>query len=807
MMDEGLNANGTSHSANMESYLVNPALATSTLVCLGLDLRIFYCLRHRFFKFRQRSPVLVVVFVASSALLLIYSFYMVIISLPKCADPGAVDCILMRTHVALYGAFLLCLQLLAFQAWIVPNVLRRPWALSNIHTVLALLGLTSAIEFGMYMLEFIHLKDAEWGTTAWAVGLIPLAVLNILLIFLPLLQRALSDDWGAPQRRNGKTKRGAATNGRRVKKGARGDRVSASLGDDRAWRDLSSPSIESDDLNASWAATEDDERPDTDADSDCDYEAEEKRELAFRRRRAASHRQAAAGQAGAYGTFAGGSADTIGPLVHGGSRSINSSFADAGGEDDVGGDYRDGYLQRFSPAPQGCGSYLWSCLLEPILLLPCYSCLKQNRRAREEADQLFYVLTHDELVDTDAAEDLGPTIESAELAELELVRSESTHSTYTGMYSGQRVIVESYLLLKDLRATPGHRIVPPAEQVRVLSALQHPNIITFFGTGLVSGVRFLALEAPANGTVKSLLDSLDAPLDLARLNSMALDTASGLAYLHSQRPPVVHRNVRPESLIIDASWTVKLGGFRSARRLTDDLYCEAAGVAPSGSAARPPPPRMGARGFMAPEMCTGGSRYGRTIDVFAFAISLWCMCTRERPYAEYDLVSELVRKGCGLCYFWCFAALVPCPAHTTFPYSFALLQERAVTDGVRPSIPSACPVEYVSLLQRAWHERPSRRPSFDQVGLGVVWTSGCSAKRTTLNKWFLLNHLFLSDCPGAARRAWASRSTAVRSTIACPTFCSAKHAVQRYVACQFAAWFLFFVHTLFPRLMVRTLAY
>lgn len=671
-MDEGLNANGTSHSANMESYLVNPALGFSTLICLGLDLRIFYCLRHRFFKFRQRSPVLVVIFVASSALLIIYSFYMVIISLPKCDNPGAVDCILMRTHVALYGVFLLCLQLLAFQAWIVPNVLRRPWALSNIHTVLALLGLTSAIEFGMYMLEFIHLKDAEWGTTAWAVGLLPLAVLNILLIFLPLLQRALSDDWGALQRRNGKTKRGA-TNGRRAKKGTRGDRVSASLGDDRAWRDLSSTNTEPDDLNSSWAATEDEERPDADADSDsdCDYEAEERRELAFRRRRAASHRQAAAGQAGAYGTFVRGSTDTIAPLPRGGPRSINSSFADAGGGDDVGGDYRDGYLQRFSPAPQGCGSYLWSCLLEPILLLPCYSCLKQNRRAREEADQLFYVLTHDELVDTDAAEDLGPTIESAELGELELVRSESTHSTYTGMYSGQRVIVESYLLLKDLRATPGHRIVPPAEQVRVLSALQHPNIIAFFGTGLVSGVRFLALEAPANGTVKSLLDSLEAPLDLARLNSMALDTASGLAYLHSQRPPVVHRNVRPASLIIDASWTVKIGGFRSARRLMDDLYCEAAGVAPGGSAARPPTPRMGARGFMAPEMCTGGSRYGRTIDVFAFAISLWCMCTRQRPYVEYDLVSELVRWPTkSACHFRSYAALAP--FQTRNAYSFVL---------------------------------------------------------------------------------------------------------------------------------------
>ncbi len=40
----------------------------------------------------------------------------------------------------------------------------------------------------------------------------------------------------------------------------------------------------------------------------------------------------------------------------------------------------------------------------------------------------------------------------------------------------------------------------------------------------------------------------------------AMDAAQGMLYLHSQSPPIVHRNLKSPNLLLDANWTVKVWG-------------------------------------------------------------------------------------------------------------------------------------------------------------------------------------------------------------------------------------------------------
>jgi serine/threonine protein kinase len=47
-------------------------------------------------------------------------------------------------------------------------------------------------------------------------------------------------------------------------------------------------------------------------------------------------------------------------------------------------------------------------------------------------------------------------------------------------------------------------------------------------------------------------------LDAKRRLAMALDIAKGLNYLHTCRPPIVHRDLKSPNLLVDRDWTIKV---------------------------------------------------------------------------------------------------------------------------------------------------------------------------------------------------------------------------------------------------------
>ncbi len=47
----------------------------------------------------------------------------------------------------------------------------------------------------------------------------------------------------------------------------------------------------------------------------------------------------------------------------------------------------------------------------------------------------------------------------------------------------------------------------------------------------------------------------------ARLLGMAGDIARGMIYLHGHRPPICHRDLKPQNCLVTANFTVKIGDF------------------------------------------------------------------------------------------------------------------------------------------------------------------------------------------------------------------------------------------------------
>ena len=94
-------------------------------------------------------------------------------------------------------------------------------------------------------------------------------------------------------------------------------------------------------------------------------------------------------------------------------------------------------------------------------------------------------------------------------------------------------------------------------QVEVLSRVRHPNLLTLMGSCAES--RSLVYEYINNGSLESHLAHKEKnPLPWQIRISIATDICSALIFLHSSGPCIIHGNLKPSKVLLDANFVAKL---------------------------------------------------------------------------------------------------------------------------------------------------------------------------------------------------------------------------------------------------------
>lgn len=148
---------------------------------------------------------------------------------------------------------------------------------------------------------------------------------------------------------------------------------------------------------------------------------------------------------------------------------------------------------------------------------------------------------------------------------------------------------------------------------RILASLNHPGIPRLLDTLEVrdeSPRLIMALEFIEGSTLDALL-AAGHQFDEAQLQDVALQLLEILIYLHSQVPPVLHRDVKPANIIQRFDEQLVLVDFGAAQ-----------GAAERGGVS-------GTRGYMAPEQLSGGATAAS--DVYALGATLIHLATRRHP--------------------------------------------------------------------------------------------------------------------------------------------------------------------------------
>jgi len=160
-----------------------------------------------------------------------------------------------------------------------------------------------------------------------------------------------------------------------------------------------------------------------------------------------------------------------------------------------------------------------------------------------------------------------------------------------------------------------------ASEVRIISRLRHRNLVQLIGWCHGSGDDELLLvyELMPNGSLDGHLHSPDSVLTWPVRYRVALGVGAALLYLHEDAAEqrVVHRDVKPSNVMLDASFNAKLGDFGLARLIGDGRRSHTTGAA-------------GTFGYMDPK-CVLAGKASVESDVYSFGVLLLEVACGRRP--------------------------------------------------------------------------------------------------------------------------------------------------------------------------------
>ena len=186
------------------------------------------------------------------------------------------------------------------------------------------------------------------------------------------------------------------------------------------------------------------------------------------------------------------------------------------------------------------------------------------------------------------------------------------------VYLAQDAELNRQVALKVLPAqftNDEERIARFRREARAASVLNHPNVVTIYDVGQTGDTWFIATEFVEGTTLRARL--AEGPKNIPGALDIALQCARGLEAAH--KAGIVHRDVKPENIIVRQDGVVKIVDFGLARGAEDGLG-ELLGNATRTGAV------MGTPRYMSPEQARGQKLDPRT-DIFSLGAVLYEMIT------------------------------------------------------------------------------------------------------------------------------------------------------------------------------------
>ncbi|MGH0129629.1 UNVERIFIED_CONTAM: hypothetical protein FKN15_044251 [Acipenser sinensis] len=195
--------------------------------------------------------------------------------------------------------------------------------------------------------------------------------------------------------------------------------------------------------------------------------------------------------------------------------------------------------------------------------------------------------------------------------------------TYGVVYKGRHKATGQVVAMKKIRLESEEEGVPSTaiREISLLKELQHPNIVCLQDVLMQESRLYLVFEF-LSMDLKKYLDSIPSGqyMDRMLVKSYLYQIMQGIVFCHSRR--VLHRDLKPQNLLIDNKGVIKLADFGLARAFGIPVVT---------------------LWYRAPEVLLGSARYSTPVDVWSVGTIFAELATKKPLFHGDSEIDQLFR--------------------------------------------------------------------------------------------------------------------------------------------------------------------
>lgn len=154
------------------------------------------------------------------------------------------------------------------------------------------------------------------------------------------------------------------------------------------------------------------------------------------------------------------------------------------------------------------------------------------------------------------------------------------------------------------------------------TSLAHPNIVNIFDVGEEGSLHYLVMEYVPGKTLKEYIIE-HSPVEPEQAVKIMKQLTSALAHAHQNQ--IVHRDIKPQNILMDAEGNVKITDFGIAMALSATSYTQTNSV-------------LGTVHYLSPEQARGGAANKKS-DIYSLGIVMFELLTGRLPFSGESAVS------------------------------------------------------------------------------------------------------------------------------------------------------------------------
>jgi serine/threonine protein kinase len=167
------------------------------------------------------------------------------------------------------------------------------------------------------------------------------------------------------------------------------------------------------------------------------------------------------------------------------------------------------------------------------------------------------------------------------------------------------------------------------KEYQTARSLVHPHIVRALEMGTADGRPYLVMEFVEGDSVGQMLERVG---KLAEAEAIRLITQAAEGLIHAHNQGLIHRDIKPDNIMVTPSGTVKIADLGLVKELESDLNLTRTGRG------------LGTPHFMAPEQFRNAKNATVQCDIYSLGATLYMMVTGQMPFAGCPPLDAFMKK-------------------------------------------------------------------------------------------------------------------------------------------------------------------